>query len=491
MQKPIGAKSDAAYQFVSSPKKMLINNEWVNGISSRTIEVINPSTKEKLCEVALAGRADIDLAVEAAQKAFEGRWKNLSPHERSAYLFRIADLIEKNVEELAEIQTYDMGMIRSHSKHLVQAQADTFRYYAGWITKINGDTLPTDGHSFTYTLREPLGVVGAIIPWNGPMLATAWKIAPAIAFGNTVVLKPSEEAPLTSLRFGEILVESGLPAGVVNILTGLGDQAGARLIEHPDVAKISFTGSTKVGKGIIRDAAETMKKVTLELGGKSAAIIFPDADMNIAIANVIAGFTAGTGQACVCGARILAHESIFEQVKTTIGEQIARLKIGSPFDPATQIAPLAFERHYNRVCDYLEIGVNEGASVVSGGKKVNDTGFFVEPTLFANVYSEMRIYREEIFGPVAVIVPFKDEEDAIRIANDSNYGLAGSVFTQNLKTAYHVSAAIKSGIVWVNTNLELDIKAPFGGYKQSGVGRELGRESIDAYTQIKTVAMRF
>lgn len=491
MQRPIGANSDAAYQFVSSPKKMLINNEWVDGISNRTIEVIDPSTEEKLCDVALAGRADIDLAVEAAKRAFEGSWRNMSPHERSKYLFRIADLIEENVEELAEIQTYDMGMVLSHSKMLVQGQADTFRYYAGWITKISGDTLPTDGNSFTYTLREPLGVVGAIIPWNGPVLATAWKIAPAIAFGNTVVMKPSEEAPLTSLRFGEILVESGLPAGVVNILTGLGDEAGAHLAEHPDVAKISFTGSTNVGKGIIRSSADSMKKVTLELGGKSAAIIFPDADMDVAIPNVIAGFTAGSGQACVSGTRILVHESIFEQVKTTIGEQISLLKIGSPFDPATQIAALAFERHYNRVCDYLEIGVNEGATVVTGGKKANDKGFFVQPTLFANVNTEMRIYREEIFGPVAVIVPFKDEDDAIRIANDSNYGLAGAVFTQNLKTAHKVSAALKSGIIWVNTNLELDIKAPFGGYKQSGLGRELGKESVDAYTQIKTVVMRF
>ena len=484
-------ESLAAYDFVTNPKKMLINNYWVDSVSGKNLAVISPITEEKLCDIALANDEDVDIAVSAAKKAFENVWRDMNPHARAKYLFRIADLIEQHADELAEIQSYDMGQILADSKRLALSQANTFRYYGGWISKVTGQTFPTDGRSFNFSLRRPLGVVGGIIPWNGPVLAASWKIASAIAFGNTIVLKTAEEAPLAPLRLGELMVESGLPAGVVNIITGSGKEAGQRLVDHPDVAKITFTGSTRVGQHILRSSADTLKKVTLELGGKSPTIIFPDADMDKAIQGAVDGFVAGSGQGCVCGTRIFVHESVYEDVKNKIADVISALKIGSPFEPDTKLAPLAFERHFHTVCNYLEVGKAEGATVVSGGHKLDRKGYFVEPTLFENVSEGMRIYQEEIFGPVAVILPFKDEDEVVRMANNTQYGLACSIYTSNLKTAYSVASRIKSGIIWVNMTLELDVSVPFGGYKLSGIGREHGYESMDEFTQKKSIMMRF
>ena len=491
MQTKMLGQSKAAFDFVSSPKRLLINNEWVNSVGGTTSETFNPTNEEKLCDVAMANSQDVDIAVAAAKAAYENVWKDMNPHERAKYLYRIADLIEKNVDELAEIQTYDMGMILAHAKMMVAAQADTFRYYAGWITKVTGQTFPSEGSSFTYSLREPLGVIGGIIPWNGPFLAASWKIAPAIAFGNTIVLKAGTEAPLAPLRLGELIVEAGLPAGVVNIISGSGSDAGQRLVDHPDVAKISFTGSTRIGQHLLRSSADTLKKITLELGGKSPTIIFADADMKKAVYGAVVGFVAGAGQGCVLGTRIFVQETVYENVKNAIANAVSNLKIGSPFEADTLVAPMAFKRHYDTVCSYLEIGKEQGANAATGGEKLGGKGYFVKPTLFENVTDEMRIYKDEIFGPVATIIPFKDEAEVIKMANNSEYGLAGSIWTSDLNTAHRVSSKVKSGILWVNTNLEMDVKAPFGGFKLSGIGTEHGYECIDAFTKTKTVVMRF
>ena len=483
----------AALAFLQgAAKQLLIGGKWVAAQGGKTFDTESPETGRVIVSIALGEATDIDAAVRAARRAFQAAsWSRITPYQRGNYLLKIADVIEAHLDELATIQSFDMGMLFSQSRYLTGAMADVFRYFAGWPTKIYGQTFPSDGSAMTYTSREPLGVVGAIIPWNGPILAFAWKVAPALACGNTVVLKPAEQASLVCLRLAELIQQVGLPDGVINIVTGFGEDAGAALVEHPDVNKISFTGSTEVGKGIIRAASHTMKKVTLELGGKSPNIIFADADLAKAIPSAIVGFCGGAGQACVAGSRILIQESIFDEVAAAIAKGSQALKIGSPFASTTELGPLASREQFDRVTGYIKIGQAEGAKLSAGGGRSGDTGYFVQPTVFTDVQDTMRIVREEIFGPVSALMSFTDEADAIAKGNDTSFGLAAAVWTKNVSRAHTMARSLEAGIVWLNTIFELDAMAPFGGYKQSGAGRELGSETIEAHTQTKTIVLRF
>ncbi|OUJ70364.1 aldehyde dehydrogenase family protein [Hymenobacter crusticola] len=485
--------NQAALNFIANgPKHLLIDGHWVPAVSGRTFDVIDPATEQVLTRVAEADKADVELAVQAARRAFEHpSWATMSPHAREACLIRIAELIEANAEELATIESLDNGMPMGMAHFSVTAAANTFRYYAGWPTKAYGKTNPTDGSSFSYTLREPIGVCGAIIPWNGPFMFAAWKIAPAIAFGNTVVIKPSELTPLSILRLGELLLEAGLPAGVVNIVPGYGQTVGAAIVEHPDVDKIAFTGSTAVGKGILRASADTMKKVTLELGGKSPFVIFPDADLDKAIQMAVVGFTGNSGQACTAGSRVFIHESIYEEVAAKIVAIANQLVIGPGLNPATQMGPITTEKQFEKIESYVAIGHADGATLAAGGARVGTKGFFIQPTVFTHVTNGMRLAQEEIFGPVVALIAFTDEDDAVLQGNDVSYGLAASIWTKDLNRAHRVASALKAGTVWVNTMYEMDPISPFGGFKQSGLGKELGAESVDAYTQIKSVVVRY
>ena len=396
-----------------------------------------------------------------------------------------------NLEELANIETLDNGMPIGFSRLSVKAAAQAFRYFAGWPTKIYGKTIPADGSEFIYTIREPVGVVGAIIPWNGPIQFAAWKIAPALAFGNTVVLKPSELTPLSALRLGELLIESGLPKGVVNILPGPGATTGKAMIEHMDVDKIAFTGSTGIGQQILKASAGNMKRVNLELGGKSPVLIFPDADMERSVQTVIAGFTSNSGQACMSGTRVFIHESIYKELSEKIIAAVNMIKVGNGFDPETQMGPITNKKQFEKIQSYFDIGKEDGATLAAGGEKVGEQGFFVRPTVFTGVTNDMRLAREEIFGPVVALLSFKEENDAVKLANDSDYGLASCIFTTDLNCAHRVARALKAGMVWINTVFELEPVTPFGGYKQSGIGRELGEEAADSYTQMKSVIIKY
>ena len=377
------------------------------------------------------------------------------------------------------------------SKMTTSQMVDVFQYYAGWTTKIFGQTIPTDGGSLSYTVREPLGVVGAIIPWNGPILYASWKVSTALATGNTVVLKPAEDAPLTCVRFAEIMEEAGLPPGVVNLVTGPGEIVGDALVAHPDVNKITFTGSTAVGKHIMETAAKTLKSISLELGGKSPFIIFPDADLEKAVPMAVNAFTQNAGQACTAGTRLYIHQSIYREVCDQITKAVSEIQVGGPFDAQTQIGPIISAKQLERVSGYIESGQAEGAQLRTGGKRISSPGYFLEPTVFADVREDMKIVQEEIFGPVGSLSSFADVDDAVRRGNSTQYGLAASVWTSSLQTAHSLAGRLQAGIVWINTHFELDAVSPFGGYKQSGLGRELGAESIDDFTQTKTIFTRY
>jgi acyl-CoA reductase-like NAD-dependent aldehyde dehydrogenase len=489
---PTHDRNAAGRAYISGgTKPMLIGGRWEFAQSGKIFEIVDPATGGLLCTATKGDTADVDRAVVAARRAFEApSWGSISPYERAAYLLRTADLIAKHADELATIQAHDMGMLIDQARDMAAGAAEVFRYYAGWVTKIYGRTFPARGPGLSYTVREALGVVGAIIPWNGPLGATAWKIAPALACGNTIVFKPATQAPLVSLRMAELLQEAGLPDGVVNMVTGSAD-VGAAMVVHPGIDKISFTGSTEVGKHIIASGAETMKKVTLELGGKSPTIIFPDADLDKAVAAATTGFSIAAGQGCVAGSRVLIHENIYDEVAAKIATAARQLKVGSPFDPLSDIPPIVSQQQLDRIMGYIKLGQDEGGRLTCGGQRIDGPGYFVEPTVFADARPGMRIVQEEIFGPVGALLPFSTMAEAIRLANDVDYGLSASIWTKSIETAQTVSAAAKAGIVWVNSIFELDPMAPFGGYKQSGLGRELGPDSIEAYTQIKTVVMRF
>ncbi len=489
-----GAKAGATLEFLKGdPKKLLINGKWTAAKSGQTFATINPANEEVLALIAEGDRADIDEAVRAARKAFEeSGWARMDPHQRARLLYRAAELLEQNAEQLVELESLDVGKTVFESRNIdIPMAVEVFRYYAGWATKIYGETNPSAPSMFNFTLREPVGVCGQIIPWNFPLLMASWKIAPALACGNTVVLKPAEQTPLTALRLGELLMEAGVPEGVVNIVTGFGPAAGGALAAHPDVDKIAFTGSGEVGREILKASAGNLKRVSLELGGKSPNIIFPDADMNGAVFGSMMGIFLNQGQVCCAGSRVFVQESIYDQFTDSLSRMAQEVKLGDPFDPATRMGPLVSREQHERVLGYLKAGREEGAKVkVGGGAGPQERGYFVQPTVFTGVRNSMRIAREEIFGPVAAVIPFKDENDAVLQGNDTTYGLAAAVWTRDISRALVVARRLRAGTVWINCYGMLDPIAPFGGYKQSGFGRELGKHSIELYTQVKAVFVK-
>jgi len=474
-----------------APMGMLIGGEWTQAASGETFETVNPATGSVLATVASGGPADVDRAVTAARLAFEEpSWASMNPHDRTLVLLRIADAMEANAEELAALESMDGGIPITVTRGMVADAAKTVRYYAGWPTKILGTVNPVDPSVHCYTVREPLGVCAGIIPWNGPLVMAVWKIAPALACGNTVVLKPAEQTPLTALRFGQILAETGLPPGVVNIVTGFGETAGAAISAHPGIDKVSFTGSTATGKLILGASVGNLKRVTLELGGKSPHIIMPDADIPAAARTAAAGFAMLTGQVCVAGTRIVVHESVMDEFAEELAKAVSAFRVGDPFEETTMLGPVVSAEQFERVNSYLSLGVSEGADIVFGGGRFDNAGYFVEPTVFGGVSNDMRLAREEIFGPVAALIPFREVDEAVRIANDTDYGLAAAVATSSVSTAHSLARRLRAGVVWVNTYSELDSTFPFGGYKQSGIGRELGDKSLEAFTELKSVFIR-
>lgn len=474
-----------------APGRLHIGGEWIESASGSTFETVSPATGEVIAEVAEGGAPDIELAVEAARRAFEGPWRSLDAAERGAILWRIADTIEERSEELARLESLDNGKPIREAMIDLRMVVDTFRYFAGWATKIEGETIPVRGSILNYTLREPIGVIGAIIPWNFPLLMAAWKVAPALACGNTVVLKPAEETPLTALELAAVGADVGLPPGVLNVVPGLGGVAGAALVASEGVDKIAFTGSTEVGREIMRRAADTLTPVSLELGGKSPNIIFADADLEAAMRGAFAGIFYNGGQCCTAGSRLLVEESIHDQLIEALIERATRFRPGDPLDPQTRMGPLVSEAQLERVLGYIESGLEGGARLAVGGKRAEfegeEKGYWVEPTIFERVAPDQVIAQEEIFGPVLTTMTFSSEEEAIEIANGTIYGLAAGIWTKDIKRAHRVAQRIDAGTVWINTYHPLDPASPFGGYKHSGYGRELGRYALDLYTQIKSV----
>ncbi len=487
-----GAKNSAALAFLRAPKQLLIGGKWMPAKSGKTFETINPSNEEVLALIAEGDKADIDEAVKAARKAFdEGAWPSMGPHQRARLMLKIAELIDAHTDELAELETLDNGKPLTFAKAFdVPAAAETFRYYAGWVTKLYGETNPSDPAFFNYTLREPVGVCGQIIPWNFPLLMAAWKLGPALACGITVILKPAEQTPLTALRLGELMMEAGLPAGVVNVVTGFGPGAGSSIAEHPAIDKVAFTGSTEVGKIILKASAGNLKKVSLELGGKAPNIIFPDADLDQAVPTSMMGVYFNSGQVCCAGTRIFVQRERYDEVVEKLANFSKGVSVGDPFDQKNVIGPVVSQEQFDRVKGYLDIGKKEGAKVSAGGETYGEKGYFVKPTLFSGVNNNMQIAREEIFGPVGAAISFKDENDAVLQGNDTDYGLSAAVWTRDISRAHKVARSLKAGTVWVNCYNQLDPISPFGGYKQSGFGRELGKYAIDLYTQIKSVWMK-
>ncbi len=478
----------------AAPQRLLIGGKRSDAVSGRTFDTINPATGEVLAAVAHGAAADIELAVAAARKAFEDRsWRRMSAMERTVLLMRLADLIERDADELAVLECLDNGK-PAHLTRLVEVEGSikTFRYFAGWPTKFGGETLPVSPRGgvqiLNYTTREPIGVAGLIVPWNYPMSMAAWKVAPAIAAGCAVVLKPAEQTPLTALRLGELALEAGFPPGILNVVTGFGD-AGAALVEHGGVDKIAFTGSTEVGKKIVTASAGNLKKVSLELGGKSPQIIFPDADLEVAAAAVANGIFFNQGQTCTAGSRLYAHASCFDRVMSTITDAARKLKLGNGLKPDSDLGPLVSQEQWDRVNGYVGIGQEEGARLLTGGKRPQglDKGFFYEPTVFIDANAGMRVVREEIFGPVLTALPWSDLDDLISKANDTAYGLSAGVWTNNIKQAHRASAALKAGTVWINCYNLIDPATPFGGFKQSGWGREHGRQAMELYSETKSV----
>ncbi|KAF7547071.1 hypothetical protein G7Z17_g7982 [Cylindrodendrum hubeiense] len=477
-----------AYQ---QPIGLFIDGKWVEGVDKQKFEVINPSTEEVITSVCEGTEKDIDLAVAAARKAFKGPWRTTSPQERGAYMLKLADLAEKNQELLAAVESLDNGKSISNARGDVGAVIGTLRYYAGWADKIEGKTIDIAPDMFHYTRPEPLGVCGQIIPWNFPLLMLAWKIGPALATGNCVVMKTAEQTPLSALVFTELVRQAGFPGGVFNLISGFGKTAGAALSSHMDVDKIAFTGSTVIGRTIMKAAASSnLKKVTLELGGKSPNIVFDDADIEEAINWVNFGIYYNHGQCCCAGTRIFVQEGIYDKFLAAFKKRAVENKVGDPFNEETFQGPQVSQLQYDRIMSYIESGKAEGATVETGGERLGDKGYFIKPTIFSNVRPDMKIMQEEIFGPVCAISKFKDEKEVIELAHDTNYGLAAAVHTSNLNRAIRVSNSLQAGTVWINCYNKLHFALPFGGFKESGIGRELGEAALANYTQNKSVAMQ-
>ncbi|HEV7890762.1 MAG TPA: aldehyde dehydrogenase family protein [Pyrinomonadaceae bacterium] len=478
-----------------TPRKyqLFIDGKWVDAESGKTFTTPNPATGATLAEVAEGDKADIDKAVAAARRAFEGAWSKVSARDRGRMMYKLAQLIEAKTSDLAAIETSDNGKPIKETTYVDLPQVvENFEYFAGWATKIEGETIPVPGQMFNYTLREPVGVCGQIIPWNFPLLMAAWKLAPALAAGNTVVLKPAEQTPVGAMELASLIQEAGFPDGVVNIVPGYGETAGAALASHPDIDKVAFTGSTEVGKIIARTAADNLTKVSLELGGKAPNIVFADADMDQAVNGAMMGIFFNQGQVCCAGSRLFLDARVKDEFLERFQERAGRVKVGDPSDMNTQMGPQVSEEQLNRIKGYVDIAKGEGATVLSGGCPPQlegdfQKGYFFQPTIFGEVKNNMRVAQEEIFGPVVSVITFEDEDELIKQANEIVYGLSAGIWTKDITRAHRFAKAVKAGVVWINTYNMFNAASPFGGYKQSGYGREMGKHALEMYTQVKSV----
>jgi len=473
-----------------SNQKLFINGKWVNSISGKTFATLNPATGQEICQVAEADSADVDLAVKAARKAFEsGPWKKMSAAERGRRINKLADLMEKNLPELAALESLDNGKpLRDSLNADLPLSIKAYRYYAGWCDKTHGKTIPVEGEYFCYTKHEPVGVVGQIIPWNFPLLMVAWKWAPALATGCTIVLKPAEQTPLTALRMAELAQEADIPDGVINVVPGFGPTAGAAITSHMDIDKVAFTGEGSTGQLVMQAAAKSnLKRVSLELGGKSPNVVFADADLDAAVEGAYFGLFFNQGQCCCAGSRLFVEEEIHDAFVEKLVARAKKQRVGDPFDMATTQGPQISQEQCDRIMGYIDVGVSEGANLLSGGKRVGSKGYFIQPTIFSGVKDNMRIAKEEIFGPVMNILKFKDVDEVVQRGNKTFYGLAAAIWTKDITKAHRLANSLRAGTVWVNCYDVFDAAAPFGGFKMSGIGRELGEYALSLYTEVKTV----